>query len=90
MRPRYALFTSLCLTGLSAAQSFSCNPTVGGKTYDLAPLAGVREVSKESDTPPTKTVARVRMELCAGDGLKKDDGVDERDQVRSVGLDRTA
>lgn len=81
MRPRLGFFLTACLASLSAAQAFSCKQTINGKDYDLGPLGGLREVSKESDTPPTKTIARVRMDLCSEDGVSKEDGVDEKDQV---------
>jgi hypothetical protein len=81
MRPRLGFLATVCLTSISAVHGFSCKQTVDGKDYDLGPLGGLREVSKESDTPPSKTIARVRMDLCSEDGVQKEDGVDEKDQV---------
>ncbi|WWC91871.1 uncharacterized protein L201_006818 [Kwoniella dendrophila CBS 6074] len=59
---------------------FSCSLTASSIPYDLSPLQGIREVSKDTATPPTTSEAKVKMELCEPDGIGKEDGVADEDQ----------
>ncbi|WVQ94861.1 hypothetical protein IAU59_001944 [Kwoniella sp. CBS 9459] len=68
------------LAVLPLVTSFQCAFTASDIPYDLSPLSGVREVLKETSTPPTTTEARVKMELCGSEGLGKEDGVADEDQ----------
>lgn len=47
--------------------------------YDLTPLAGVKTVTHDVDTPPSTTRRIVRINLC--DQLGKEDKVADEDQV---------
>lgn len=47
--------------------------------YDLTPLAGVKTVTHDMDTPPSTTRRIVRINLC--DQLGKEDKVADEDQV---------
>lgn len=62
--------------------AFSCEVSASGIEYDLRPLAGLRTAVRESDTPPTKSEARATLDLC-GDGMPREDGVADEDQVRT-------
>ena len=62
--------------------AFSCSLDVGSIHYDISPLSGLRVAEqKDTPTPPTTNDAMVRMDLCSEDGLQKEEGVDDRDQV---------
>ena len=65
---------------LSLAAAFECAFTANGVSYDLKPLGGVRSASSRTDTPPTQSEARLRMDLC-GDGVGREDGLADEDQV---------
>lgn len=80
----------LCLAALvpssaSAADAPSCElslPTLSNK-YDLTPLSALQTIESTQKTPPTETTHRVRMKICGGEGqgLGKEEGVDDDDQV---------
>ena len=77
------MFTILRLLPLlSLAAAFECAFTANGVSYDLTPLGGVRSASSRTDTPPTQSEARLRMDLC-GDGVGREDGLADEDQVHS-------
>ncbi|WWC72168.1 uncharacterized protein I206_106128 [Kwoniella pini CBS 10737] len=59
---------------------FSCSLTASSIPYDISPLAGLRQVSKDTPTPPTTTEARVKMDLCGPEGIGKEDGMADEDQ----------
>ncbi|OXB35313.1 hypothetical protein J007_04980 [Cryptococcus neoformans] len=75
MRP-----TLTFLTFLPLVVAFDCSITVSSISYDISPLAGLRTASKDSSTPPTTSEVKVSMDLCAGEGLGKEDGVADEDQ----------
>lgn len=60
---------------------FECIFDVASASYDLTPLAGLRTTTKENQTPPTTSEARVTLELCGQSGIPKEDGVSDEDQV---------
>ncbi|KAL7424398.1 type II membrane protein [Cryptotrichosporon argae] len=62
------------------AHAFSCAVSTGPVTYDLDPLRGLRRASRESSTPPTRSEARVLLDLCAEGGVGREDGVSDEDQ----------
>ncbi|TXT13559.1 hypothetical protein VHUM_00926 [Vanrija humicola] len=71
------LALQLALAPLAAA--WECNDVVSGSVkYDLSPLGGRRQASKETDSPPTKNEQRVQLDICGL--LGKADGVAEEDQ----------
>ncbi|OCF43670.1 hypothetical protein I317_02420 [Kwoniella heveanensis CBS 569] len=84
MRPslsaRLLSLTLVTLTALPLVPAYQCAFTVSDIPYDINPLSGVREVSKETPTPPTTSEAVVKMELCGSEGLGKEDGVADEDQ----------
>ncbi|KAL7415292.1 autophagy-related protein 27 [Mrakia frigida] len=50
-------------------------------SYDLSPLSELQLIEDTKKTPPTETTSRVRFKLCGeGDGIGKEEGVDEEDQ----------
>jgi hypothetical protein len=78
----------LLLATLSTVSAFDCKLTLPSldrskpdEVFDLNPLSGQRSASKETDTPPTKNEAVVKMQLCGDDGVEKDDKLSEEDQV---------
>ncbi|XAO27439.1 hypothetical protein I312_106293 [Cryptococcus bacillisporus CA1280] len=75
MRPT---LTFLAFLPLIAA--FDCSLTASSISYDISPLTGLRTASKDSSTPPTTSEAKVSMNLCAAEGLGKEDGVADEDQ----------
>jgi len=62
-------------------RSFDCAFELGPISYDLSPLAGVRTATKETQTPPTTSEARVTLDLCSKSGVPKEEGVSDEDQV---------
>lgn len=48
--------------------------------YDLSPLGGLRTAESETPTPPTRSAARIRMDMC-GNGVGEEEGVEGEDQV---------
>ncbi|WVW86329.1 hypothetical protein I302_108371 [Kwoniella bestiolae CBS 10118] len=78
MRRTTNLLASILLLPLVTA--FSCSLTASSIPYDISPLSGLREVSKDTPTPPTTSEAKVRMELCNPEGIGKQDGVADEDQ----------
>lgn len=81
MRPT---LTFLAFLPLIAA--FDCSITASSISYDLSPLTGLRTASKDSSTPPTTSEAKVSMNLCAAEGLGKEDGVADEDQVGGMSM----
>jgi hypothetical protein len=77
-----AILTLSLTSFVPANAQFQCKTTLSSTSYDLTALAGVKEISKQTETPPTISEARVRLELC-GDGLELGDGAEE-DQVRGA------
>ncbi|KIR59273.1 hypothetical protein I314_04788 [Cryptococcus bacillisporus CA1873] len=75
MRP---MLTFLAFLPLIAA--FDCSLTASSISYDISPLTGLRTASKDSSTPPTTSEAKVSMNLCAAEGLGKEDDVADEDQ----------
>ncbi|WVQ84562.1 hypothetical protein IAT38_006716 [Cryptococcus sp. DSM 104549] len=61
--------------------SFECSLTASSIPYDLSPLKGYRSAAKDTHTPPTTSEAKVELELCSPEGLKKEDGVADEDQA---------
>ncbi|WWC95211.1 hypothetical protein V866_002069 [Kwoniella sp. B9012] len=78
MRRTLNLLSSILLLPLVA--SFQCSLTASSIPYDLSPLRGLRQVSKDTPTPPTTSEAKVRMELCSPEGIGREDGVADEDQ----------
>lgn len=76
MRP-----TLTFLAFLPLVAAFDCSITAFSISYDISPLAGLRTASKDSSTPPTTSEVKVSMNLCGGEGLGKEDGVADEDQV---------
>ncbi len=72
--------------------AFDCRPTLPASSgrakqaFDLTPLDGLRSAHKETDTPPTRSRATVRMRLCGEEGVGRDEQLADEDQVRSEGL----
>ena len=69
-------------------RAFDCVFQVESASYDLSALAGLRTATKENQTPPTTSEAKVALDLCGGSGIPKEDGVSEEDQVRHDSRDR--
>lgn len=68
------------LLALPSALAWSCSEVGTDKgVLDLSPLAGAKVATTEMETPPTKNIARVRLDLCGT--LQKEDGVKDEDQV---------
>lgn len=65
---------------LPLSSAFKCLLTASDITYDISPLGNLRTTDSETDTPPTRSAARVRMDLC-GKGVGQEDGVEDEDQV---------
>ncbi|WRT70075.1 uncharacterized protein IL334_007069 [Kwoniella shivajii] len=78
MRRSIQILSAILL--LPLVTPFSCSLTASSIPYDLSPLKGIREDSKDTSTPPTTSEAKVRMELCDPDGIGKDDAVSDEDQ----------
>lgn len=81
------IFCLLSSTTTLAVTSFDCKPTIpsndrseSSRHFDLTALDGVRSSIKETDTPPTKSEAKVKMSLCGDDGIGNDDTLAEEDQ----------
>ncbi len=88
--PSLTLLLSLLSTTL-AATSFDCKLTIpsgdrskSSQYFDLTTLEGLRSALKETDTPPTKSEAKVTMALCGDDGIGSDDALSEEDQVSGM------
>lgn len=71
---------------LSTSLAFAASATLAAAAwdckldnYDLTPLAGVKTVTHDVDTPPSTTRRIVRINLC--DQLGKEDKVADEDQV---------
>lgn len=78
------LLLPLALTAfLPSTSAFKCLLTASSITYDLNPLGDLRTANSETDTPPTKSAARLRMDLC-GKGVGSEDEIDDEDQVGSA------
>ena len=71
---------ALLLSGLSSVEAFSCNIQSQSVEYDLHPLSGTRHASKNTETPPTTSEAKVSMRLCHE--IERLEGVPDEDQVR--------
>ena len=72
-----------------AAEGPSCqllNLPSPSNSYDLSPLSDLQLIEDTKKTPPTETTSRVRFKLCGGegDGIGKEEGVDDEDQVRFI------
>lgn len=81
LRPLQSTTALLALALLApSVVAWSCAevPTDKG-TLDLSGLKGVKVATRETETPPTKNTARVRLDIC--DVLPKEDGVKDEDQV---------
>ena len=81
----------LCVAALlpspsSAADSRTCELSLPNlsSAYDLSPLSELQTIESTSKTPPTDTIHRVRMRLCGEDGIGKEEGVEEYDQVKAI------
>ena len=79
----------LCLSGLSLAQTnpFDCSSVTvdvsGAKvSYNLSSIAGVKELSRSRETPPSTFVDELRFDLCAN--VPKKEGVADGDQVSRI------
>lgn len=70
---------------LPLSSAFKCLLTASDITYDITPLGTLRTTDSETDTPPTRSAARVRMDLC-GEGVGLEDDTEDEDQVRRCGL----
>jgi hypothetical protein len=74
----------------SRAEPLSCrlpsSTTKLANSYDFSQLSSIQTIDSAKDTPPTKSISHVRMQLCGGDdaGLPKEDGVADEDQVRPL------
>ena len=80
MRSRPLLLLPFLLLALPAFP-FSCNVVANDIKYDLSPLSGPRSASRNTQTPPTTSEARVLMDLCSDQGIKKEEKVADEDQV---------
>lgn len=69
------------LLALPAHAAFECVFESNSIPYDLNPLGNLRTTTKENQTPPTTSEAKVMLELCGADGIPKEDGVADEDQV---------
>ncbi|WVR09557.1 hypothetical protein IAU60_006626 [Kwoniella sp. DSM 27419] len=78
MRRPFAILATAVLLPITAA--FSCSLTSSDIPYDLNALSGTKVLSKESQTPPTTSEAKVSMELCGNDGLGPEDGIPDEDK----------
>lgn len=58
------LLLSYLVSPSRADDDWSCKPNVGGKTYDLSSLAGDKWVYRDRETPPTKMVDKLFINLC--------------------------
>lgn len=68
----------------TAAQAFvlqcnEVNPQNARDPFNLSELSGGKATSKETETPPTKNEAKLRLNLCEDVGKESD--VDDSDQV---------
>lgn len=85
---RYLTLLSGLLAVHGVRAAVDCKPVVsspdGPSTlqFDLTPLAGLHEASKETKTPPTTQEARVAFSVCGDDSVPFDDKLAEEDQVR--------
>ncbi|BEI84273.1 hypothetical protein CcaverHIS002_0408770 [Cutaneotrichosporon cavernicola] len=68
----------LPLAFIPLAAAWSCDAIPSTGDLDLSSLGGVKVATKETETPPTKNTARVRIDLCGK--LSKEDGVKDEDQ----------
>lgn len=76
------LALSLALAATARAFVLNCdevNPNNGNSPYNLRALEGGKASSKYTDTPPTRSEAKIRLNLC--DGVVPEDGKGEGDQV---------
>ena len=67
------------------AQALMCDLTAGGQHYDLTPLGGLHQASTKTDSPPTVYEARATFDICSEDGIPREDGVADEDQVCQIG-----
>lgn len=58
------LLLSLAAVGASAEEDFDCHIALGDTKYDLTSLEGMKVISRERDTPPTKYKDVVTFDLC--------------------------
>ncbi|RXK41480.1 hypothetical protein M231_01188 [Tremella mesenterica] len=58
-------------------QAFDCSLSINNVPYDLSPLSGLRESTKDASTPPTTSRAKVLMDLC-GNGVDDDSEGDDK------------
>jgi hypothetical protein len=77
---RWTAVAALLLT-LPAQAAFECVFMSNSIPYDLNPLGNLRTTTKENQTPPTTSEAKVLMELCGAEGIPKEEGVADEDQV---------
>lgn len=82
----YSRWTAVAtlLLSLPARAAFECVFESNSIPYDLNPLGSLRTTTKENQTPPTTSEAKVLLELCGAEGLPKEDGVADEDQVRPL------
>ncbi|GMK57085.1 hypothetical protein CspeluHIS016_0309250 [Cutaneotrichosporon spelunceum] len=72
------LLTLLPLAYPVVAVAWTCDAIPSAGNLDLSSLGGAKEAKKETETPPTRNTARVRLDLCGK--LSKEDGVQDEDQ----------
>lgn len=77
------LVLSLAAVGASAQEEADCRLAIGDFTYDLNSLEGVKTVSRERDTPPTKYKDTVTFDLCGS--IPKTDAPDN-EQVSAISV----
>lgn len=81
-RRQHVLFFLLCIARALADDPFNCEFDHSGVHYDMRILNEERIISQERATPPSTMRDELRFNIC-GD-LKKEDGVNERDQVSTI------
>ena len=76
---------ALLLCGFSSVIAFTCDLKSQTIQYDLSPLSGTRRTSKNTQTPPTTSEAKVRMRMCSE--IERLEGVPDEDQVGQLSSD---
>lgn len=65
LRSTLFLLLGLLVSSSRADDDWKCSASAGGKTYDLSSLAGDKWVYRDRETPPTKMVDKLFINLCA-------------------------
>ena len=76
------LLLSLAAVRVSADDAFDCHVTIGEQKYDLTKLEGVRSVSQERNSPPTKYKDTVTFNLCGE--IPRSSSIPEDEQVSTT------